>query len=219
VEILFFALIAGFLVFRLRSVLGRRHGEERQRPNLFSGERTAPPVPDNVIVLPERGRTVDSRPTGADEPLSLGASLDLIRAADPRFDEKHFLAGARAAFGMIVDAFARGDTAALRPLLSDDVFASFSSVIRARTAAGETHETRVERIRELEISEAKLEGQTAVITATIVSDQVNVSRDALGAVIDGDPVRPAEITDIWTFARNTRSDNPNWTLVGTRTPN
>lgn len=221
IEIVIFAMIAAFLVYRLRSVLGRRTGEERQRPNPF----TAAPgqaKPDNVVPLPERNRPrPDVAPggnvTASDEPLSLAASIDQIRAADPNFDEKHFLEGAKAAFAMIVDAFARGDTATLRPLLADDVYDSFARVIRDRQAAGEQHEARIELVREAEVVEAKLDAaRTAHVTVRLVSDQVNVVRDRAGTVIDGDPKALVENTDVWTFARNLRSRDPNWALVEVR---
>lgn len=172
--------------------------------------------------LPERSRARPDVAPGADvvvsdEPLSLAASIDQIRAADPNFDEKHFLEGSKAAFAMIVDAFARGDTATLRPLLADDVYDSFAQVIRDRQAAGEQHEARIEQVREAEVVEAKLDaGRTARVTVRLVSDQVNVVRDRNGAIVDGDPKALVENTDVWTFARNLRSRDPNWALVEVR---
>jgi len=221
IEIVIFAMIAAFLVYRLRSVLGRRTGEERQRSNPFTPAPGAA-KPDNVVNLPDRNRTRPDVAPGADivpsdEPLSLAASIDQIRAADPTFDEKHFLEGSKAAFAMIVDAFARGDTATLRPLLADDVYDSFAQVIRDRQAAGEQHEARIEQVREAEVVEAKLDaGRTARVTVRLVSDQVNVVRDRSGAVVDGDPKALVENTDVWTFARNLRSRDPNWALVEVR---
>ncbi|AWK86036.1 Tim44/TimA family putative adaptor protein [Azospirillum thermophilum] len=214
IEIVIFAMIAAFLVYRLRSVLGRRTGEERQRPNPFTPR---PGMPDNVVTLPERNRPRPETPVSPDEPLSLAAALDQIKANDPNFDEKHFLEGAKAAFAMIVDAFARGDTATLRPLLADDVYDNFARAIRDRQAAGETLETRIERVREADVEEARMDGRTARVTVRLVSDQMNVQRDRNGAVVDGDPNAVVEAVDIWTFARNTRSSDPNWALVETRT--
>lgn len=216
IEIVIFAMIAAFLVYRLRSVLGRRTGEERQRPNPFTVQ---PGRPDNVVTLPERGRPrPDAAPVSPDEPMSLAASLAQIKSADPSFDEKHFLQGARAAFQMIVEAFARGDTAALRPLLSDEVYDNFARAIRERQAAGQTLETRIDQIREADVVEARLEGgRNAVVTVKLVSDQMNVVRDRNGAVVDGDPNAAIEAVDVWTFARNIRARDPNWALVETGT--
>jgi predicted lipid-binding transport protein (Tim44 family) len=218
VDIIVFALIAGFLVYRLRSVLGQRSGEERQRPNPYAVDREGQPATDNVIPMPDRSRSA-AAPAAVEEPFSLSAGIAQIRTADAGFDEKRFIQGAGGAFEMIVKAYAAGDTAVLRPLVSDDVYDSFAAEIRRRVAAGEAHETAIDRIRSVELLEARLEGRTAVVTVKIVSDQMNVTRNAAGAIIDGDPSRLLEVTDIWTFARNTRSKDPNWSLVETRTPN
>ncbi|UEM21022.1 Tim44/TimA family putative adaptor protein [Skermanella mucosa] len=219
IDILIFAMIAAFLVYRLRGVLGRRHGEERQRPNPYT-PRPGQEGGDNVVTLPDRGRLpVDLPPPAPDEPYSLAAGIAQIQANDPTFDEKNFVQGARAAFEMIVTAFAQGDTPTLRPLLSDDVYDNFAAAIRNRQAAGETLETQVIGIRDSDVIEARMEGRTAFVTIKFVSDQVNITRDKAGEVIDGDPEQPLEVVDIWTFARNTRSRNPNWTLIETRVPN
>lgn len=209
IEIVIFAMIAAFLVYRLRSVLGRRTGEEQQRPNPFTPSAN---LPDNVVAMPNRPRP-DAAPS-PDEPVSLAVALDQIKAADPSFDEKHFLEGAKAAFQMIVEAFARGDTGALRPLLADDVYENFARVIRERQAAGEQYEVRVERVREADVVEAKLDAnRVATVTVKLVSDQINAVRDRNGVVIDGNADALVEANDIWTFARNTRDRNPNWALT------
>ncbi|CAO3415356.1 Tim44/TimA family putative adaptor protein [Azospirillum doebereinerae] len=214
IEIIIFAMIAAFLVYRLRSVLGRRTGEEQQRPNPFTAR---PNQPDNVVPLPDRNRPRPDVAPPSDEPVSLAVALEQIKAADPNFDEKHFLEGAKAAFQMIVEAFARGDTATLRPLLADDVYENFARAIRDRQTAGEQYETRVDLVREADVVEARLGADyTARVTVKLVSDQMNVLRDRNGAVIDGDPDAVVEATDIWTFARNTRARDPNWALVETR---
>lgn len=219
IEIVIFAMIAAFLVYRLRSVLGRRNGEERQRPNPFAAPpvRADQPSGDNIVRLPERARTAD--PASPGEPQSLAAVLAQIQSVDPGFDEKRFLEGAKAAFGIVVEAFAKSDTATLRPLLSDDVYDNFSTAIRERQAAGDTLETRLDRVREADIIEARLDGRSAFVTVKFVTDQMNVTRNSNGVVVDGDPARVVEVVDIWTFARNTRSRDPNWALVETRVPN
>ena len=213
IEIIIFAMIAAFLVYRLRSVLGRRTGEERPRPNPFS-----PPAgrPDNVVSMPQRAPS--EAPFASDEPVSLAEALKQINAADPSFDEKTFVQGARGAFQMVVEAFAQGDSATLRPLLSDDVYDNFVQAIRQRQAAGETLETRIDRISDADVVEARLDGRDALVTVRFVSDQINLVRNAQGEIIDGDPQQPVEVIDIWTFRRNTRARDPNWALVETRTP-
>ena len=220
IDILIFAMIAAFLVYRLRGVLGRRHGEERQRPNPYTS-RPGQEGGDNVVTLPDRGRVppVDVPPPAPDEPYSLAAGIGQIQANDPTFDEKGFLQGAKAAFGMIVTAFAQGDTPTLRPLLSDDVYDNFAAAIRSRQSSGESLETKVVDIRDADLIEARMDGRTAFVTVKFISEQINVTRDQTGTIVDGDPEQPLEVVDIWTFARNTRSRNPNWTLIETRVPN
>ena len=219
IDILIFAMIAAFLVYRLRSVLGRRTGDERQRPNPFTPQ-PAEQGADNVIPMPPRPPGPDAVAAPAPgEPVSLAEGLALIRQADPTFDEKGFQEGAKGAFAMIVGAFAQGDTATLRPLLADDVYDNFARAVRERQTAGETMETRVERFDEVDMLEARMDGGTAVVTIRFASQQVSVTRDAGGSIVDGDPARPVEVIDIWTFARNTRSRDPNWLLVETRVPN
>lgn len=218
IEIIIFAMIAVFLVHRLRSVLGRRTGEERRRPNPFSAPEEATAL-DNVIPLPTRARPERAEaPADRDEPLSLAARLDRIRELDPSFDEKGFLGGARAAFEMIVAAFAAGDQRALRPLLADDVFRNFAQAIVDRQAAGETLETRIEAVRDVDVADARVQGTNVFLTVRFVSDQINVTRDGRGEVVDGDPRHPLETVDVWTFSRDARSRDPNWLLVETRSP-
>jgi len=214
IEIVIFAMIAAFLVYRLRSVLGRRTGEEQQRPNPFTPR---PNIPDNVVPMPGRDRPAPNGAPAADEPVSLAAALAQIKGADPSFDEKYFLQGASGAFQMIVEAFAKGDTAVLRPLLANEVYENFARAIRERQAAGETLETRIERITDADVVEARLDGRTALVTVKFVSEQMNVVRNTAGEVVDGDPDAVVEATDVWTFARNTRARDPNWSLVETRT--
>lgn len=221
-DIIFFAMVAGFLILRLRSVLGRRSGEEK--PERWRPQAGKPPVPgaprpgdapaDNVTQFPER----EAAPAATAEPPAPGsveAGIAAIKTADPSFDAKGFEGGARAAFEMIVNAFAQADTATLRPLLADAVYDSFSSAIRDRVTAKQTLTTTLIGIKTADIVDAKLQGRDAAVTIKFVTEQVNVTRDAGGAVVDGDPNRVETITDTWTFARNTRGRDPNWLLVQT----
>jgi predicted lipid-binding transport protein (Tim44 family) len=212
-DIILFAMIAVFLVLRLRSVLGRRTGYERRRDPFM--QRAAPPAADNKVVTLEPNKVTVMPPQPADSADAVAPGLEAIRRADPGFDPAHFLAGARAAFEMIVGAFARGDKAALRPLLADAVFGPFSSSIDERAAAKETLETRIVRLTSAEIAEAGLSGRTAEVTVKIVSQQINLTRAGDGSIVDGNPEQPVEKTDFWSFARDTRSTDPNWVLVAT----
>jgi predicted lipid-binding transport protein (Tim44 family) len=211
-DIILFAMVAGFLVLRLRRVLGRRTGNERRR-DLFV--RRATPTSDNVATLVEPDKRV-TKPTDDGPPADVVAEgLDRIRRADSSFDPAHFIEGARTAFEMIVAAFAKGDKAELRPLLSDEVFQRFAMAIDERAAARETLETYIERLDSVDIVEAGLAGRTAQITLKLVSHQINVTRAMDESIVDGAPGQAVEKTDYWTFARDTRSTDPNWVLVAT----
>jgi predicted lipid-binding transport protein (Tim44 family) len=220
-DIILFAMVAAFLVLRLRSVLGRRTGTERPRDSLAArfGVKREPTKTDNVVSLPDRARAPDQEDVAAAastaRPSSVTAGIAQIRGADAGFDTKAFTGGARGAFEMIVHAFASGDTTTLRPLLSDEVYERFAEAIRHRVDAKETHETNLVAIKSADIEGAELNGRTAFVTMKFVSDQVNVTRAADGQIVDGEPEHVVEKTDFWTFARNTRSQDPNWLLVAT----
>jgi predicted lipid-binding transport protein (Tim44 family) len=212
-DIILFAMVAAFLVLRLRSVLGRRTGNEPRHDPVL--RRAEAPAENKVVSLGSRSAAV--RPPVATAPPAdaVAAGLERIRSADPGFDPAQFLEGARAAFEMIVGAFAAGDKARLRPLLSDEVYTPFSAAIDERTTARETLETRIIALKRLDVAEAALSGRMARVTMKFVSDQINVLRAHDGSVVDGDPDHPIEKTDFWTFARDTRSTDPNWVLEAT----
>jgi predicted lipid-binding transport protein (Tim44 family) len=211
-DIILFAMIAGFLVLRLRSVLGRRTGNERRR-DLFP--RRAAPAAEKVPTLVEPDKRVVGPGSDPPTPDVVAEGLNRIRRADARFDPAHFIEGARAAFEMIVAAFAKGDKAELRPLLSDEVFQRFAMAIDERVAARETLETQIEKLDSVDIVEAGVAERTAQVTLKLVSHQINVTRAMDGSIVDGAPGQPVEKTDYWTFARDTRSTDPNWVLVAT----
>lgn len=216
-DIILFAMLAAFLIYRLGSVLGKRTGHEQRRPELFGrGGARESKSEDNVISLPDRGGE-RAEPEKPQTPLE--AALTRIKIADRRFDEKTFLEGARMAFEMVVNGFAAGDTGTLRNLLSDEVYENFAAAIREREANKQTHETTVVGIDHAEIIEAEMEGRRAIVTVKYVSEQVNATRAADGSVVAGDPSAVVRITDIWTFARDVSASDPNWTLVATRSPN
>lgn len=226
-DILLFAAVAAFLILRLRSILGRRTGAEdaerwRARPPERTLER-ADKVPDNVTPFPGQARpTIDATPVEV-EPTPVGdpalqAGFDEIRRADPSFVPTEFVQGARGAFEMIVASFAQGDTDTLKPLLAPDVYEGFARAIRERVAAKQTLETTLVGIRSAEIVAASMQGRFANVTIKFVSEQVNVTRDADGKAVDGDPAKVSVLTDQWTFARDTRSRDPNWALIRTEEP-
>lgn len=223
IDILIFAAIAAVLIFRLRSILGTRHGDERQRQNPFSGAPGAAPA---VIEIDPAPRDASAALAGmaahvSPDPATLGAietGLTDIAAADAAFSLEQFMQGARAAFGMIVAAFASGDLETLKTLLSPKLFADFSSAIKARQALGHTLETTLHRIKAARIIEARLAGTMAYVTVDFDAEETSVTKNAEGQPVEGNPDHLFSVRDIWTFTRDTRSEDPNWMLIETRTP-
>ena len=219
-DIVLFAMVAAFLVLRLRSVLGKRTGHEQPRQDPIS-QRSQDPEPDgNVVELPDRNRDNDSDSTADLDPENpLHAGVSEIRAADSSFDPGGFADGARSAFEMIVQGFAEGDKDNLQMLLSDEVYENFEVAIDERDEAEEILESKIITIKSADVIEAGMDGHNAMVTVKFVSEQVNITRDSEDRIVDGDPNQVSEITDIWTFSRNTRTRDPNWKLVETRSQN
>jgi len=222
-----FLALAVFIFLRLRSVLGQRTGRERPPYDPYSQARdTVRPAPgDKVVALPGRAPDVQksSEPVepadpwkGIAEPGSaLATGLDAIAREDKTFDAKHFIAGARAAYDMIVTAYAAGDRRQLKGLLGREVYDGFEHAIKEREQRGETVETRFVSIDGAELTTAELRGKTAQLTVRFQSQLISVTRDKNGNVIDGNPDKVTDVTDVWTFARDIISRDPNWKLVAT----
>ena len=222
-DIILFGAIAAFLILRLRSVLGRRSGHDQSpKHDPFRDRRKEDSPEDKVIQLPDRtspGEAEDLAEAGVAAGTPVEQGLTQIKLADRSFDTKGFINGAKAAFEMIVSAFSQGDRKTLRPLLSNDVYDDFNGAITAREERDETLESTLVGISEADIIEAELQGKTAFVTIMFITEQINVTRDAQGEAVNGDSPGVSTVTDIWTFARNTRSRDPNWTLVATGSSN
>ncbi len=206
------AIFAGVVLLRLYTVLGRRTGNEREPREGFRrvGGNTTPGG-ENVVALPDRaGMSVPTKP-----PDDVERGLMDIKLADRNFETEHFLAGAKKAHELIVTAFANGKRDALRPLLSDEVYAAFDHVLADREARHETVKFTVVGYKDVKITHASLKGRTAEITLAFVSQVISSTVDATGTTIAGDPANAHDVTDIWTFARDTGARDPNWTLVAT----
>lgn len=226
-DIIFFAVVAAFLVLRLRGVLGKRTGNERppqgqwNRGPMPHGDHddTTAPAPDAADNVIDLGRARKAEPVEPAEPLPpgpLGEGLAAIRAVDADFQLNSFLSGARMAFEMVVQAYAADDLDTLRPLLSNEVYGPFAAAIEQRQRQGHILGNELMGIREVEAVDARLNGPYAEIGVRFVSEQVSVVKDGEGHILEGDPNRIITVNDIWTFRRDTRSNNPNWQLVATR---
>jgi predicted lipid-binding transport protein (Tim44 family) len=223
-----FLALAVFIFLRLRNVLGQRTGNER--PPYDRAARNVVQGAQDSNVVPMQGAVIDQTPLaptaevapptdrwkGIAEPGSaLAYGLDAVAGQDSSFDPRNFLSGARSAYEMIVLAFANGDRRALRDLLSSEVYESFEAAIGEREKHEQKTETRFVSIDKAEIVGAEARDRSAQLTVRFVSQMISVTRDKAGNIVDGNPDKVADITDVWTFARDTTSRDPNWKLVGT----
>lgn len=223
-----FLALAVAIFLRLRSVLGRRTGGERRPFDPYSARERSEPATetghDNVVTLPRpssepagsSAATIEERIAKTAAPgTPLYDKLSAIAEVDPRFEPKSFVDGARMAYEMIVTAFAEGNRAALDPLLSKDVHDGFVGAINEREQRKERITSTLIGIEKADIVDAALKDTTEQVTVRFQSQMISATFDEAGEVIDGDPNKVSEVTDIWTFARDVTASDPNWKLVAT----
>ena len=208
IQIVILAMIAAFLGLRLYSVLGRRaEHEEQPEPGRFDSHDAAPAA------------TAQLRPAQPVRPAALEGAIPAVErgvreiaAADKSFDISGFVDGAKAAYGMVLEAFWAGDRETLRELCDDDVYAGFDAAISAREAAGETLENRLVRIEDATIDMAEMVGRTARVRMRFVADIAAVTRDRDGTMVAGSLDDAVEARDLWTFKRDVSAADPHWLL-------
>ena len=213
VEIILLAMVAAFLGLRLYSVLGKRTGHEQEHtPRSIEPKATdRRPLEDSKPHVPDIAPVPSAKPVMVYESGAESGMRDIL-AADRNFDVGRFVEGAKAAYGMILEAFWKGDRDELKILCDDDIYASFDAAISDRDAKGEVLENRLVRIEEARISEAEMEGRTARITVRFDADIASVVKDKDGTLIGGSLSDAVETHDVWTFSRDLSSADPNWVL-------
>lgn len=239
-------VVAVAAVVQLRKVLGQRTGDEderieRRRRAREAMEKDASAGPGKVVSLPKRETEaaeapepvadVDvASPSGAEKVrayaggnAALASGLLAINQQDPAFEPQDFLKGAEHAYELIVTAFAEGNRGVLKPLLSEEAMDDFSQAIMQREKQGERIDQSFVGISKADILEAELVKGTAFVTVRFVSQLISATRNRGGDVIDGDPQRVRDLTDIWKFSRDISTgrarNNPNWKLVSTDASN
>jgi predicted lipid-binding transport protein (Tim44 family) len=232
-------VIAVLAILKLRSVLGKRTSDDEARIDrqmrAREAQQRAAAAGEKVVTLPGRENTQPKTGPHDETDVSkaeqsvkeyakgdsnLAEALLEIHRTNRSFDPNSFMDGARQAYEMIVTAFAEGNRRMLADLLSEDVYAGFAQAIDQREADGHQVDQSFVGINAARIVEAELEnGREAQVTVRFVSQLISATRDREGEVINGDPQRVMEVTDIWTFARDITSDNPNWKLISTQAAN
>lgn len=235
-------IVAVVVVLKLRSVLGRRTGDEEARVERYRAERAARQgaagaAGDNVVAMPRRDAdaspaTIAPEVKQADVEERIKTMPGVEAAARPglveisrldlQFEPEPFLRGAKQAYEMIVTAFAEGNRKLLKELLSREVYDGFDGAIAEREARGEQVDQSFVGLNAADITEAEVKGGIASVTVRFVSELISATRDKAGAIINGDPQRIKEVTDIWTFSRDISTAkaraNPNWRLIATQSP-
>ncbi len=227
--------IAVVIFWRLGSLLGRRTGNERPPFDPYSSRDALEKSGANGKVAegararqaPKAGSPAAKTPPSEDVPVwegyaarnsALAKGLEKLAAADSDFEPRSFIEGAKAAYEIIITAFARGDKQALKPLLSADVMDGFAQDIDRRAEAGEKLESSLVGILKTAFVKADVVGRKAVVTLRFVSELISARHNRSGEIIEGDDKKIREITDVWTFERDVASSDPNWTLIATEAP-
>jgi predicted lipid-binding transport protein (Tim44 family) len=221
-----FLALAVFIFARLRSVLGTRTGRERPPFDPYSGKEPTPAtLPDKPSIPSRTEESPVARESERDVPpaerwagiapagSAVALGLDAIAKVDRNFDARHFLDGAKGAYEMIVMAFAEGDRKTLRSMLGKELFEEFAAAINEREAKGLKMESRFVSLDKAVIKNAELAGNEARITIDFVSQLVSATRDKDGNVVEGSAEALTDVEDLWMFARDVTSPDPNWKLV------
>ena len=211
IDILIFAAIALFLIFRLRSILGNRDGFEQKRPEKSAFDSAGQTENDNAP-----SKIVPLRASKVADKLANGQGLEAVRQADASFKDDDFMQGAASAFSMVLQAFADGDLATLRRLLAFDLYEEFAHSVHARNKEGDQLAITVHAISDVQLTDGSVKDFIASVTVKFVSEQSRTVKNSDGDVMEDESEEKAVITDVWIFERDTQLNDPNWKLVETR---
>lgn len=211
IEIVFLAMLAGFIALRLYSVLGRRTGHEKPVADPFRPARPEMSRPNGSVRAEPEALRMPDLPADIDPAVREG--LQAVMAADRQFDTERFLGAGRQAYAMVLESFWAGRMDELADLVSDEVQAQFETAIAQRKAQGEQLDNKLLGIHSAEIVAASMNGSMAEVTVRFDAEILAVTRDAEGRIVSGDPNDAVETHDLWTFSRHTNSSDPAWLLV------
>lgn len=214
-DIILVAFLAVFVFLRLRSELGKKTGNEPQPPAAGIGgadqsRRSGEQYGEYIDHEPQEAEVIDLE----ENPALRHAYMD-IRKADPGFDLAQFMDGAKTAYGMILEAFWKGDTDTLKDFLDKAVLAKFTAAIEGLEADDLKVDNQLLDVTKVEVASAELNDSVAQLTVHFTSDVVAVTRNKEGKIVQGDASGSVEMNDNWTFERDVKSRDPAWTLVAT----
>jgi len=219
-DLVILALIAGFILLRLRSVLGQKTGNEN--PDFFKKKTLEKTVVEPIIrptdkllkprIKEEQPQDTYLQTLGDD---ATASTLKQMKDKDGEFSATIFLQGAKMAFEMVFEGFAKGDKAPLKMLLAEPLYKQFESEIDATAVPERKTETTLVSVAAKDIIKAELDNSIARLTVKFLSEQITVVRDMDGKIIEGDASEVNDVVDEWTFERDIASKNPNWKIIDT----
>ena len=187
IDIILLGMIAGFIILRLRSILGRKTGHESKiYPGFAESEFN---IPKNKV-----------------KPVK--QNLDILEGKD----KKEFLRGAEIAYESILSSFANGDLIKLKNLLSSSMFTNFSDAIKSRNKEGIKSEFTFIGIKESSVEKYEKIKDNLFATVKFVAEVISVKKDKDNKIIEGNPDKIKFVTDSWKFTRNIKQKDPNWYL-------
>ena len=217
-DIVFLGIVVLLLVNRLRSVLGTRPPRDENAKDAAENRPNVVDISDYRTIEGDNGAKMEFNPAAAgafEEDAEVVKNLKRIKESFPNFDLVDFMQKAPRAFEYIADAFAKGNKADLKPLLSPAIYASFEKAIDDRAARHETAEFSLIGFKSIKLVKAETAGTTVDLTVEFETDQTNIIKDEQGKVVVGDPTYIETVTDVWTLRKNMLSDDPVWVLTAT----
>lgn len=224
--IIILALVAVFILFQLRRTLGKKTGYDPSNDSHKDGG-SAPsqraktrPADDEDNIVQIRPDAEQSKPVvnlGLNKSSPFYQTIEKINQLDSSFTLRSFFDGAEYAYGMVLNAFWDKDRKSLRGMLSRQVFDQFDGAIKQMEQQKRDSDNKLMDIEKIDLVEVSLTGSLAEISVEFTSHMIMVTRDEDGNLVEGNEDKPIKLLDIWTFCRDVKSRDPNWTLVATRT--
>ncbi len=200
-DIIIFAIIAIFLVYRLKNILGQNSEGNDQNNKIDIGKKNF----NNVVKLGNKELNLNKTKT----------SKSKISEIDPTFDEKEFLKGAQNFFEMVIDCFVKGNLENIMNYIDDKLIKNFQSVIDERLAENESLKIDIVKMNSIKIKNVTKLKNFLKVSVLFETEQVKVLKDKKGNIIDGDQKKSILVKDLWTFEKNIQSEDLNWKLVET----